>query len=65
MKAGVPMTETVSRVSVPKYIRRRPRPMVCSGRMSLAALKARRPTTVVTLRTSQPSLSMSTETMAL
>jgi hypothetical protein len=37
MKAGVPMTETVSRSSLPKYMRRRPRPRVCSGRMLLLA----------------------------
>ncbi len=37
MKAGVPMTDTVSRCSLPKYMRRRPRPRVCSGRMLLVA----------------------------
>ncbi len=33
MNADVPRTETVSFTSLPKYMRRRPRPNVCSGRM--------------------------------
>lgn len=37
MNAGVPITDTVSRWSLPKYMRRKPRPRVCSGRMLLWA----------------------------
>ncbi len=65
INAGVTITDTVSFVSVPKYMRRRPRPRVCSGRIWLSAVYSRNPTMTVTLRTSHPSLSIRTDTMAL
>jgi hypothetical protein len=44
---------------------RRPRPNVCSGRILLLAVSGRSGTTTDTLRTSQPSRSISTLTMAV
>ena len=46
-------------------MRRSPRPITCSGRILAVEVKGRSPSTTVTLRTSQPSRSIITLTMAL
>jgi hypothetical protein len=65
MKAGVPMTETVSGCSLPKYMRRKPAPQRLLGQdVALGRIGAQADDDG-DVRTSQPSLSISTETMAL
>ena len=62
----VPSTSSVCvRSGLTCVISRRPRPMTCSGRISALAVNGRRPSTTVTFRTSQPSRSIITLTMAL
>ncbi len=64
--ASVPITLTISVISsLPKYILRSPLPSVCSGRILDLAVYGLNPTIVVTFCTSQPSLSINTETIAL
>jgi len=62
--AGVPTTTKFSGVSN-ENIFRKPLPMVCSGNILESAPNGRKPTTVETFLTSQPSRSIKTETTAL
>ena len=60
-KLGVPMTSRICRPRT-AFIRRNPRPIACSGRISFVAFAGRRPRTTVMFLTSHPSRRMRTLT---